>query len=588
MGAALISGGWQLVPDSEEARMRRHLLSIIICLFGFSAVLGAQQIAVMDFTVESDNPAYKYLGKGFAELTSVQLAGIPGVTLVDRARRNAALTEQEFAMSEVADQSRAIEVGRLLVVNYLVTGSIIDMLGGLTVTYEVFSIDTGAIVGKKQTEGDPSEYKRMVREIGLGIQEMIRPLSVAAAPAATPAPTPPAANQADVLNNFSEAIAALDVNDTATAKDKLDAARALDPNDPAVQYYLSKLSGGSSKFAVVPQPFFSLDNPASLGFISQDDFYALAAYGGTDLTGQPLPGFGYNVIPLTQSYGENVPDNAGVAIPYFDREIESRTFLGYRLPLGSTFGAGLQVFFSHVECNIVSEAHNQPSGIGWAMQNYLGGELTLGWAVMPWLSIGLGGSFGMYGGNVNDTNGIITTDADPYQMFWAAELGLILRTVDGSLVFSFDVGTSSLNIDKLDMRTVTFVPNDLFRIFNDMSLAWGFNQMNDFVVGKFMMDGYIGTGNRPSPFAQIMPVYEHWFGKVFSLRAGVVVAMRVSSNPTFGFGATLGSTIVLDLWEIDINATYRSQPVLIVDNETIPMLYITLDLHKKGTFVSHR
>ena len=38
----------------------------------------------MDFTVESDNPAYKYLGKGFAELTSVEIARIPGVTLVDR------------------------------------------------------------------------------------------------------------------------------------------------------------------------------------------------------------------------------------------------------------------------------------------------------------------------------------------------------------------------------------------------------------------------------------------------------------------------------------------------------------------------
>jgi TolB-like protein len=566
--------------------MRRYVFSILICLFGFSAVLSAQQIAVMDFTVESDNPAYKYLGKGFAELTSVQLAAIPGVTLVDRARRNAALAEQEFAMSEVADQSRAIEVGRLLVVNYLVTGSIIDMLGGLTVTYELFSIDTGAVVGKKQTEGDPSEYKRMVREIGQGIQEMIRPLSVAAAPAVTPPPA--VANQAAVLNNFSEAIAALDKNDTATAKDKLDAARALDPNDPAVQYYLSKLSGGSSKFAVVPQPYFSLDNPASLGFISQDDFYVLAAYGGTDLTGQPLSGFGYNVIPLSQNYGENVTANGGVAIPYYDREIESRFFVGYRLPLGSAFGAGLQGFLSHVESNIVSETNTQDKGIGWVMQNYLGGELTLGWAIQPWLSLGLGGSFGMYGGNVRDTNGDISSDSDPYIMFWAAELGLILRTVDGSLVFSFDVGTSSLNLDKLDMRTVTFVPNDLFRIFNDISLAWGFNQMNDFVVGKFMMDGYIGTGNRPSPFAQIMPVYEHWFGKILSLRAGGVVTMRFSSNPTPGWGATLGSTIVLDLWEFDINATYRNQPVLIVDNETIPMLYFTLDVHKKGTFVSHR
>ena len=55
----------------------------------------------------------------------------------------------------MADQSRALEVGRLLVVNYLVTGSIIDMFGQLIVTYEVFSIDTGAVVGKSRPQGIP-------------------------------------------------------------------------------------------------------------------------------------------------------------------------------------------------------------------------------------------------------------------------------------------------------------------------------------------------------------------------------------------------------------------------------------------------
>ena len=340
---------------------------------------------------------------------------------------------------------------------------------------------------------------------------------------------------------------------------------------------------------MIPQPYFSLDNPASLGFITQDDLYFLGAYGGTDLTGQQLvTNFsGYNVVQLSGLYGQGVTVNAGTPIAYFDREMDSRAFLGYRLPLGSTFGAGLQGYFSHVESNIVDGSNNAGRGVGWVSESYLGGELTLGWAVAPWLSIGLGGSFGLYGGNVKDTNGTITSEADPLQTMWAAELGTIVRTTDGSLVFSFDVGTSSYNIQKLNMNTVTFVTNNLLRIFNDMSLAWGFNQMNDFLVAKFMLDGYIGEGG-PGPFVQIMPAYEHWFGKVFSVRAGGVVTMRLSSNPSPGFGASLGSTIVLDLWEMDLSATYRNQPALIVDTEAIPMIYFTIDFHKKGTFVAHR
>ena len=70
----------------------------------------------------------------------------------------------------------------------------------------------------------------MIREIGAGIQEMIKPATIAAVPP-TQAPAAPA-GQAAVLSNFSDAIAALDNNDTATAKDKLNAASALTPMIP--------------------------------------------------------------------------------------------------------------------------------------------------------------------------------------------------------------------------------------------------------------------------------------------------------------------------------------------------------------------
>jgi TolB-like protein len=238
---------WQSFGGAMH-RMSRIVMAFLL-LAAVSGFAEEFRVAIMDFTVESDNPQFKYLGKGFAELTSVELARIPGVVLVDRAKRNAALEEQAFSLSEGADEKKALQIGKLLAVDYLVSGTIIDMMGNLVVSYQVVKTETGAIVDKRQTDGAPADYKRMVREIGAGLGQMMgsKPVAVAKAPEA-----PKAVKQAEVLSNFSEAVEALDKKDVKTATSKLEAAQKIDPTDQAVKQFLDKLAGGTSKFAVIP------------------------------------------------------------------------------------------------------------------------------------------------------------------------------------------------------------------------------------------------------------------------------------------------------------------------------------------------
>ncbi|MCX7024748.1 MAG: hypothetical protein NT080_09035 [Spirochaetes bacterium] len=70
-------------------------------------------------------------GKGFTELISVEVARLPGFTLVDRERRNAILDEMEFALSGAVDESGAMEISKLLSVDHFVVGSIIDIGDGI-------------------------------------------------------------------------------------------------------------------------------------------------------------------------------------------------------------------------------------------------------------------------------------------------------------------------------------------------------------------------------------------------------------------------------------------------------------------------
>jgi len=553
-----------------------RILIVMLSLVASSAFAEEFRVAIMDFTVESDNPQFKYLGKGFAELTSVEMARIPGVVLVDRAKRNAALEEQAFSLSEGADEKKALQIGKLLAVDYLVSGTIVDMMGNLIVSYQVVKTESGAIVDKRQTDGAPAEYKRMVREIGAGLSEMIgsKPVAVAKVPEA-----PKVEKQAEVLSNFSEAVEALDKKDVKTATSKLEAAQKIDPSDQAVKQFLDKLAGGTSKFAVIPQAYLSLDNPASLGFIKGDDFYAYLAYGSTDLTGSAFPNFQYNAVALGKLYG---------GMEYAAREIDTRTFLGYRLPLGSSFGIGVQGSFSRVETNVVSET---TGGTGaWDGLSLFGGEITLGWAPTDWLAVGLGGSVGSYGGNVSDATGKIMSENSvdwAADMFYAGEVGLVLKMLEGSLTYSLDVAMSTYAEYVLDKSTMRLYKQTGIPLMIDTSLTWGFNGMNDFLVLKYMMSATAGGGSNNrnnAPFAQLMPGYEHWFGKFLSVRAAGVASMGLSNNPYYGFGGTLGATVVLDAWEIDLQGTYRYQPAKIIQDTLLPETIFSVGIHKKDTF----
>ena len=101
------------------------------------APLGAQApatVALSDFVVNSANPSYAYLGKGFAEIVAFEIRKAPQIKLVDREQRNRILEEMEFSMSGLADPAAQLEMGKLLSVQFLVSGSITDMGGPLLVS----------------------------------------------------------------------------------------------------------------------------------------------------------------------------------------------------------------------------------------------------------------------------------------------------------------------------------------------------------------------------------------------------------------------------------------------------------------------
>lgn len=213
--------------------LRAAMASLVLLLAAVAPAFSQElRIAVLDFGVQSDNPSFKFLGKGFAEFLAVELSAVRGITVVDRARRNTILEEQAFALSGAAALPADSRIGNLLAANYLLAGDVFDILGQLAVTIKVLDVGSGAIIANQQADGPPADYKRLVKQLAEGV---IASLGVSARPtAAKPAVELKAEEATEVLTAFSEAVDAVDRKDIQGARDRLQRASRIDRANRAV------------------------------------------------------------------------------------------------------------------------------------------------------------------------------------------------------------------------------------------------------------------------------------------------------------------------------------------------------------------
>jgi TolB-like protein len=75
-------------------------------------------------------------------MAMVEFGRIDTMTLVERGKLDLLLSEQELALSDLMDTENAIEIGRFLAANYIVTGSVIETAGTVIVFGRVIDVAT--------------------------------------------------------------------------------------------------------------------------------------------------------------------------------------------------------------------------------------------------------------------------------------------------------------------------------------------------------------------------------------------------------------------------------------------------------------
>jgi TolB-like protein len=186
----------------KEKSMRRFaLVALALAALAVPATVEAQArpvIAVLPFdnnSIGKDRTDFDGIGRGMADMLITDMASNTTITVVERERIQALLTEQNLVKSGTIDPQTAIKLGKMIGAQYMITGGFMsDGRGTYVLTARAISVTTSAIMNpvRLTTKGD--DVLGLMSQLSTRLNSEMRLPAVqvgdAGAPAATPAGQP--------------------------------------------------------------------------------------------------------------------------------------------------------------------------------------------------------------------------------------------------------------------------------------------------------------------------------------------------------------------------------------------------------------
>ncbi|HNW44261.1 MAG TPA: CsgG/HfaB family protein [Elusimicrobiales bacterium] len=526
-------------------------LTLLLAAAGAINAEAAHRLSVLDFEVQSDNPQYKYLGKGFSEFISIDLSKAKGMALIDREKREAAFKEQAFSLSGAVDEKNGIALGKMLAADYLVTGKIFDMLGDLTVTFKVMSTTNGLVIYEDKVSGKLSKYNYISSKCAEKIVKNFDASLQVAVAAEVDKPE-------EAVLKFAKAVDSYDKKDFEAAKTDLEDAKKLDPQNAAVKVYMDKLFTTTAKFKVMPEYYVPYENPAYLGLQENRKLFLLGS------------GASPSENPVTLNDTEGVDEES------------TRLGVGYSFPIRKGWGASFELANFETKDAVMGwrgqTANRGNNGKNFDfLANYepstTGGMLSTGYKVSE--NVSVGGTLAMFSkklkyyvsnfrndGTPNTGNTTRTAAGDYKKESFSASAftaALMLKNSANTLFLDAYYTNTSQKSAYFKLNEGHFVDYTLPAV-QENTLTWLLNQRRTSLVLKQTNYFYSDLDN--TSMWKLMPAFEHRFSRLLALRGGVeMTGMKLDSKDSTGTGYIGGLTVNLGKHlEMDANYTSRLRP----------------------------
>lgn len=134
--------------------MRTMVLTtaVAVGVLGASAVSGQRSdvptVAVMDFTsfMMGEGGAAVNLGKAISAMLVTEFSGREGMRVLERAQLNDLLREQDLNLSGRINEANAIEVGKMLGVQYVLLGQVTSIVDNLRMDIRAVDVETSEVL----------------------------------------------------------------------------------------------------------------------------------------------------------------------------------------------------------------------------------------------------------------------------------------------------------------------------------------------------------------------------------------------------------------------------------------------------------
>ena len=145
------------------------LLVVVVGVFLARPALAARTLAVMPLTRAAGSAEYDGLGDALAGMLVSDLSTRPELSLVERARLDALLTELELAESDFVDPKTAAKMGRGLGAELVLVGTFSVLDERFLMDARVVEVDSGKVRKAASAQGTRADFVAVEKEIVEGL-----------------------------------------------------------------------------------------------------------------------------------------------------------------------------------------------------------------------------------------------------------------------------------------------------------------------------------------------------------------------------------------------------------------------------------
>jgi TolB-like protein len=197
-------------------------------------------VAVMDFSsfMMGEGGASVNLGKAISAMLVTEFSGREGMRIVERAQLNDLLREQDLNLSGRIEEADAIEVGKMLGVQYVLHGQVTSIVDNLRMDIRAVDVETSEIVTVMKKSDKTSELFAVVVDLADEFGAALNLVPPSERPAMESIPV-----RATI--EFSRAVDFEDRGDVDLAIQHYEATLAIHPNHRDARRALERLRGGA-------------------------------------------------------------------------------------------------------------------------------------------------------------------------------------------------------------------------------------------------------------------------------------------------------------------------------------------------------